>query len=294
MSRGSAQILDDDEEIDLLDFMLDACAIDSRDFFFDERVLTKENLEKNFSVLIKMVENRSFRRASYFVIGYLILITGIKVSESLRQEILNNTQFSAEEGCWFMKDDEMERKIYLKDFRQKIRKHVSGQRLHPIRLIYLNGENDLYIKDRALTIIGLSEYQKACETGEIYKVKHINLQGWGLNTIPKEVFEINGLESLCLDYNQLTQVPEEISKLTSLKTLNLDYNEFTNFPESLTKLQSLEFLTLDNNYITTLPESIRDFISLKELYIRMNNINRIPSFLSNANFKIEYKFYNYP
>ncbi|TKJ19496.1 MAG: hypothetical protein CEE43_15160 [Promethearchaeota archaeon Loki_b32] len=294
MARSSAQILDDDEEIDLLDFMLDACAIDSRDFLFDERVLTKENLEKNFSVLLKMVENRSFRRASYFVIGYLILITGIKVLESLRQEILNNTQFSAEEGCWVMEDDEMERKIYLKDFQEKIQAHGTKQKLHPIRLMYFNGNQNLYSDSRSQVIIGLNELIEKSNSEDINNIRHVLLQGEGLNTIPDSLYNFVNLESLSLEFNQIKYIEEEFSTLTSLKTLYLDYNEFTNFPESLTKLQSLEFLSLDNNYITTLPESIRDFISLKELYIRMNNINRIPSFLSNANFKIEYKFYNYP
>lgn len=294
MSRSSARILDDDEEKDLLDFMLDACAIDSRDFFFDERVLTRENLEKNFNILLEMVENRSFRRASYFVIGYLILITGIKVSESLRQEILNNTQFSAEEGCWVMKDDEIKRKIYLKDFQEKIQAHGSKERLHPIRLIYFNGNQNLYTDGRSQVIIGLNELIEKSNSKDINNVRHILLQGEGLAKIPNSLFEFEDLESLSLEFNQIKYIPEEFSTLKSLKTLNLAYNELTTFPESIIKLPSLEFLALDNNYITTLPESIRDFISLKELYIRMNNINRIPPFLSNTSFKIEYKFFNYP
>ena len=48
MSRGSGRILDDDEELDLATFMLDACGVDYGKFFEDERILTRENLEKNF------------------------------------------------------------------------------------------------------------------------------------------------------------------------------------------------------------------------------------------------------
>ncbi len=294
MARSSARILDDDEELDLLDFMLEACAIELEDFLFNERVLTKENLEKNFNVLLKMARNRSSRRASYFVIGYLILITGIRISDTLRKDILHNTQFSAEEGYWFDKKAEIERKVYLRDFQEKIQANESNGKLHPIRLIYFNGDQNLYTDNRAQVIIGLNELLEKSNPEDINTIRHVLLQGEGLTTIPDTLFKFDKIESLSLEFNQLTQIPEEISRLTSLKTLYLDYNEFTAFPESLINLHSLEILALDNNLINELPESIRDFNSLKELHIRMNVIDKIPSFLNNINFKIEYKFFNYP
>lgn len=294
MARSTARVLDDDEELDLLDFMLEACAIELEDFLFDERVLTKENFKKNFDALLKMVKNRSSRRASYFVIGYLILITGIKISDTLRKDILHNTQFSAEEGCWFDRRGEIEREIYLKDFQEKIHAHESKGKLHPIRLIYFDGRQNLYTDKRSEVIIGLNELQERCMSKDIYNIHHILLQGEGLTTVPDTLYKFVNLESLSLEYNQIKHIPEDFSKLTSLKTLYLDYNEFTTFPEPLVNLLSLEFLALDNNYINTLPELIRDFQSLKELYIRMNDISKIPSFLSDVNFKIEYKFFNYP
>jgi len=92
MARSSGQILDDDEEIDFTSQVLDACGLDFGDFFFDERILTRENLEKNFNFILKMVQNRSFRQAPYFVIGYFILATGIKMPEGLRRNILKRTE----------------------------------------------------------------------------------------------------------------------------------------------------------------------------------------------------------
>ena len=175
MARGSAQILDD-EELDLLSFMLDACGIDDGDFFEDERILTRENVEKNLKFLMKMVESRSSRRAAYFVIGYLILITGSRMPEDLRYRILNNTKWEYEENGWLDENKKIERKIYLNDFREKILKHIPSQKFHPIRLTYLNGKNNPYNKYRADTIIGINEFYDACRTGEIYKAIHINLQ----------------------------------------------------------------------------------------------------------------------
>ncbi|NVM55122.1 MAG: leucine-rich repeat domain-containing protein [Candidatus Helarchaeota archaeon] len=290
MARGSARILDDDEEIDLATFMLDACGIDYSDFFEDERILTRENLEKNFKFLKKMTDIRYSRRAPYFVLGYFILITGAKMPEDLRQEILDATRWEYEEGRWYDKGAELERKIYLNDFREKIRKHVPGKKLHPIRLIYLNGKNDLYTKNRKHTIIGLKELQEARETGKIHYVKHVLLQGWGLKTIPEIIFDMKGLQSLCLEYNQLDKIPEDISNLASLKIICLSYNYFKDFPESITKLPLLEVVSINNNYISILPESINKLKLLKTLYIRKNKINKIPGYLGTEKFKIFYKF----
>lgn len=290
MARGSARILDDDEEIDLATFMLDACGIDYSDFFEDEKILTRENLEKNYKFLRKMTDTRYSRRAPYFVLGYFILITGARMPEVFRQEILDATRWEYEEGRWFDKGAELERKIYLNDFREKIRKHVPGKKLHPIRLIYLNGKNDLYTKNREHTIIGLKELQEVRETGRIHNVKHVLLQGWGLKTIPGIIFDMKGLESLCLEYNQLDQIPEDISDLASLKIICLSYNYFEDFPESITKLPLLEVVSLNNNYRSILPESINMLKSLKMLYIRKNNINKIPAYLGTEKFKIFYKY----
>ena len=51
MARIDVDILDDDDEADAAGFMLEACGIDSRDFYRNERVLTRENFEKNLDVL---------------------------------------------------------------------------------------------------------------------------------------------------------------------------------------------------------------------------------------------------
>lgn len=289
MARSSAQILDDDEELDIATFMLDACGIDYSNFFQDERILTRENLEKNFKFLRKMIGNRSSRRAPYFVFGYFILVTGAKMPEDLRHKILDNTKWEDEESNWIIQNNRIMRKIYLNDFSEKVRKHKPGQKLHPIRLIYLNGKNDLYTKYRANTIIGINEFNKACKDGRIYKAKHINLQGWGLNKIPNEIFEIKDLETLCLDYNHLKEIPDEISNLVSLKILFLSYNDLKYFPKSITKLPTLEILSLDNNYISLVPESINELRSLQTLYIKKNKIKKIPDNIETGELKLLYR-----
>jgi len=289
MARGSAQILDDDEELDLISFMLDACGIDDGDFFEDERILTRKNLEKNFKFLMKMVESRSSRRAAYFVIGYLILVTGSRMPEDLRYKILKKTKWEDEENRWLDENKIIERKIYLNDFREKILKHMPDQKLHPIWLIYLNGKNEIYTKYRAKTIIGINEFKKACKIGTINKINHVILQGWGLNTIPNEVFGIKNLETLSLEFNHLKEIQDKISNLVSLKNLFLSYNDFKDFPKAITKLPILKTLSLNNNYISALPKCINELKSLQTLYIKKNKITQIPVYI-NEKLKIVYQY----
>jgi len=281
MARCSPNVLgDDDEELDFASFMLEACGLEYCDFFLDERILTRENLEKNFIFLKKMVDNRSFRRAPYFVIGYFILITGADMSEHLRREILDAAKWKHEiGGYWLDKSVEVCRKICLKDFRQKIRAHKPGQKLRPIKLIYPDGKNDIYTKYRSQTVIGLNEFQKKCKSGRIYDAKHLLLEGWGLDTIPEIVFKIKGLETLSLGANQLQNIPAEISNLKALKDLDLSYNQLANLPNSIGKLASLENLSIVNNQISTLPSSIGDLKHLKYISVRGTQITEVPGFL---------------
>jgi len=284
MARNSPRILDDDDEYDIASSMLNACGLDFEDFFLNERILTRENLEKNFQILLNMVKNRSFLKATYFVIGYFILITGSRLPEDLRVKILDNTRWDKEEIYWSRKEDKIERQIYLKDFCEKINNHIPGRILHPIRLIYFNGDQSLYTSHRSEVIIGLNELEARVNSKDFYNIHHILLQGEGLERIPDSLYKFINLQSLSLEFNQIKFIPEIFTKLTSLKTLYLNYNEFIMFPEILIKLPLLKFLSLDNNYITKLPESLKKFNSLERLSIRMNNINKVPSFLSNVNY----------
>lgn len=283
MARCSPNVLgDDDEELDTASFMLNACGLGYGDFYDDERILTRENLEKNFIFLRKMVDNRSFRRAPYFVIGYFILITGADMPEDLRREILDAAKWKHEiGGYWLDKRVEVCRKICLKDFRQKIRAHKPDQKLHPIRLIYPDGKFGIYTKYRSQTVIGLDEFHKSCKSGRIYDAKHLLLQGWGLKDIPEIVFKIKGLETLSLSANELQNIPAEISNLKTLKSLDLYSNQLTNLPDSIGELPSLESLSIGNNQISALPSSMSRLKRLKHISVIGTQITKAPEFFTN-------------
>ncbi len=280
MARIDVGILLDDEESDIAAFMLEACGIDSSDFDDDERVLTKKNFDKNYDILEKMVQARHFIRSPYFVIGYFALLTGGKISKKLRQEIVEAARWEHEEGYWEDEGFALKRRIYLDDFREKIRIHKAGQRLHSA--IFKYSKKD-FIGSKV--VVGINQFRDYCDYGKIQGVKHINLDGWNLNSIPKEIFALRDLKSLSLEFNQLTEIPEEVSNLTSLTRLYLDYNLFETLPISIGRLSSLKSLSITHNAVSTLPRSVKDLENLKHIYVWGTNITQVPEFLKAVKFE---------
>jgi len=306
MARDGVEILADDEERDLLDFMLNICGLDSIDFYQNERILTRENLEKNYEVILKMIETHSFRNAIFFVFGYLTLITGLKIPEKIRSEILVITELELKKK-YRPKDFEIFRRICLEDFREKIKIHRPNMILRPVKLKYFGNLN------LSETIIGLKDFYKALDSDKIDKIKHVKLDGWDLKKIPAEIFELEGLESLSLEFNQIKNIPKKISKLSfleyldlgynyiesyansileldSLTDLSLDHNLISNIPHDIVNLKSLEYLGLNNNKISFLPNFLKEIDSLKRISIRDNNIKEVPDLFKSANFYISLSY----
>jgi len=285
MARGSVAILDDDAEADVAGFMLEACGIESRDFFNNERVLTRENFEKNYDILEKMVHVRQpsseyitgineAGRAPYFVIGYFALLTGARISENLRKGILEVANWEHEEGYWKDEGFALKRRRYLEAFQEKIQLHKAGQELHTAIFKY-HEKNFL----ESSVVIGLNQFRDYCDYGKIQEIKHVNLDGWGLKTIPQEVFELNNLKSLSLEFNELSEIPDEISNLTSLTRLYLNYNLLKVLPESIGRLSSLKSFSIIHNNISHLPKSLRNLEELKYILVKGTNITQAPNFL---------------
>lgn len=274
MTRSGVEILWDDEEADINGFMLEACGIDSTDFLFNERLLTRENFEKNYEIFAKMAENRGSRRASYFVIGYFALLTGAEIKEKLRKKILEIARWEHEEGYWQDRDFALKRKIYLEDFSEKIRIHKAGTKLHPAIFKY-SGKD--FSESRVL--IGVNNILGFYENKRNYDIEHVNLDGWNLTSIPHEIYEFQNLKSLSLEFNQISEIEDEIANLTTLKHLFLDYNQLRSIPESFGKLASLKSLSIVHNNIDRLPISIKKLKKLKHIYVRGTRINQAPKFL---------------
>lgn len=279
MSRSGVEILQDDEEADIADFMLNACGLELHRFRLDERILTRENFEKNYKFLLKMADGRSFRRAPYFVFGYFILLVGAKLSERLRRNILRVTDWKYEEDYWQDKGFAVKRRAYIEDFRKKISLHQEGRRLHAVSLKY---SDDAFFDSTVL--IGIDQFQRANGHEGSERIRHINLDGWGLKSIPQEIFDFTSLKTLSLEFNQIEELSGDLSSLSSLKSIYLDYNQLKRLPNSIEDLTSLEELSIIHNDIEKLPESIANLKKLRHIYVRGTKIDKLPSFLNNAMF----------
>ena len=275
MARSGVGILEDDEEADVAGFMLEACGIDSPSFYHNKRILTRENFEKNYELLVKMVENRG-SRASYFVIGYFALITGGKITEKLRKKILKVAKWEHEDGYWQDKDFALQRKIYLEDFSEKIRIHKAGTKLHPA--IFKYSDKDF---SESRVLIGINNILSLYDFNSI---KHLNLDGWNLTSIPHEVYEFRNLKTLSVVFNQISDIEDEITNLAELKHVYLGYNRLRSIPELLGKLSSLKSLSIIYNDIDRLPISLKNLKNLRHIYVRGTGINQAPKFLKGSKF----------
>lgn len=259
--------------------MLNACGLELNDFLLNERILTRENFEKNFNMLRKMVEGRRPRRAPLFVLGYFTLITGAKIPEEIKRKILEAAKWEHEEGYWLDDGFALKRKIYLNDFRRKIHNHKFGQKTHPA--IFKYTEEDFF---NSQVSVGINQFYELYESGKIYKIKHVNLDGENLNYIPSEIFELQNLKSLSIEHNNLKEVPNGISNLISLKYLYLCYNQLDRLPDSIGKLEKLKELIICHNKIDFLPESIKKLKNLRHIAVIGTKIREAPKFLKEARF----------
>lgn len=128
-----------------------------------------------------------------------------------------------------------------------------------------------------------------------------------LNISRNDIFDIAPicglitLESLCLNFTNVSFFPKSFENLTNLRTLllagmndkcgilnfetlnlkvlDLSYNKFKEIPKWVTSIKNLESLILEYNEISEISEEIKNLTNLKNLYLTGNKISVIPSFL---------------
>jgi Leucine-rich repeat (LRR) protein len=111
-------------------------------------------------------------------------------------------------------------------------------------------------------------------------IPHVDLNGWGLDEIPNEVFESDLAPRVTiLDFadNNLKMVPDTISCLHNLVQLKLDNNSINSMPASICLLSALTVLSAKNNLLTSFPDCMSTMVDLSELWLDSNVISNIPS-----------------
>lgn len=126
MGKSLPIIVEGDDEWDILLLIVEACGLDYREFLKNKALLTQDIFESHYKDIMKIVDHYSFSHNTYLIIGYLILRTGARLSNELREKIIDATNFDKYEKDYWM-NNRHERKFFLTDLREKISVHKSGQ-----------------------------------------------------------------------------------------------------------------------------------------------------------------------
>lgn len=123
------------------------------------------------------------------------------------------------------------------------------------------------------------KFPKWCKTHKVklQGVQTLNLNYLDLTSLPPEIRELPQLQTLILSNNQLSTLPPEIRELSQLKELSLHNNSFTCFPSLILTLTQLQDLIISYNQLTTLPSTIENLSQLQTLNLYSNSLNTIPS-----------------
>lgn len=93
------------------------------------------------------------------------------------------------------------------------------------------------------------------------KIKEVNLSGWKMTTLPKEISLLKNLRELRLTGCRLYDLPDEINELSHLTTIHLQGNNFMKFPKCLLNMKKIKVIYAANNpFLKELPIQLKDII----------------------------------
>ena len=88
------------------------------------------------------------------------------------------------------------------------------------------------------------------------KQKAINLDECGLSAIPNTLYDLQGLQKICLSNNKIREIPPGVTHFSNLETLSLYNNKIDKICQEVNSLPRLVRLILSNNNIAELPTGL--------------------------------------
>ena len=143
-----------------------------------------------------------------------------------------------------------------------------------IILAYHEGSTSLDLKG-----LGLESLPK--EVFQLRDLTHLDLEDNSLSSISSSIYQLGGLIELNLSWNQLESIPASIGQLGALEKLDLSNNQLLFLPESICRLEYLTRLSLSSNKLSSLPEDFGRLRSLIWLYLAWNRLESLPESIGN-------------
>lgn len=94
------------------------------------------------------------------------------------------------------------------------------------------------------------------------------------NSLPKEVFKLNRLESLRIWVDDLTELPKEIWNLNSLEKLKIKCSNLKELPKEIGNLNNLGWLQIYCHNLKELPKEIWNLSEFEVKFDIKNNNNK--------------------
>jgi Leucine-rich repeat (LRR) protein len=112
------------------------------------------------------------------------------------------------------------------------------------------------------------------------RIDNLSLREQSISFLPDELGQLAQLQTLQLEYNQLTELPIWIGSLGNLRSLTLDNNKIKTLPDSFRKLGKLEWLHMENTQLTHLPDWIGELTQLQRVFLSGNQLTFLPMSLT--------------
>lgn len=110
---------------------------------------------------------------------------------------------------------------------------------------------------------------------QVQRLRHLDLSGLNLSTVPSELALFTGLTRLDLSHNRLSQLPENIGNFSHLWKLDLSHNKLSELPETFGNLTRLRDLNLSENQLTEIPASFSQFVRMEKIDLSSNELTEI-------------------
>lgn len=146
-------------------------------------------------------------------------------------------------------------------------------------LIYLSklADNALSVDQLFLTY---QFYHIPYQVFSMYNLSVFSMTEAAIRSIPVDIANLSGLQSLNFSFNLISDVPTELSALTNLTTLKLEGNRIGVLPSELSSLSLLSILQLGWNQFNKIDECVYRLTDLQLLSFKGNQVECLSPLIS--------------